>query len=119
MSGEAKILGVVKSKSGTTIRLTMKQWEHIVTARPELGDFMKEILDAVEQPDEVLEPLQRVKPQLLAVKRFERLSDAGLSQNLVVVYRETNLREGFIITAFPISDRRKERMYRLWRRQSS
>jgi hypothetical protein len=80
---------------------------------------MDEILDAVEQPDEVLEPPQGVKPQLHAVKRFERLSNVGLSQNLVVVYRETSLQEGFIITAFPISDRRKERMYRLWRRQLS
>jgi len=119
VSGEAKILAVVKSKSGALIRLPMKQWEHIVTARPELGDFMKEILNAVKQPDEVLEPMQRVRPQLHAVKRFERLSDVGLSQNLVVVYRETTSQEGFIITAFPISDRRKERMYRLWRRQLS
>jgi hypothetical protein len=73
----AKILGVVRSKSGAHIRLTVKQWEHIVTARPELGDFMKEVLDAVEKPDEVLEPPQRVKPQLHAIKRFERLSDVG------------------------------------------
>lgn len=115
----AKILAVVRSKNGALIRLTLKQWEHIVTARPELGDFMKEVLSAVEQPDEVLEPPQRVKPQLHAVKRFRRLSDVGLSQNLVVVYRETTLLEGFIITAFAISDRRKERMYRLWRRQLS
>ena len=115
----AKILAVVRSKNGALIRLTLKQWEHIVTARPELGDFMKEVLSAVEQPDEVLEPLQRVKPQLHAVKKNERLSEVGLSQNLVVVYRETTLQEGFIITAFAISDRRKERMYRLWRRQLS
>jgi len=70
----AKILSVVKSKSGALIRLTAKQWEHIVTARPELGDFMKEILHAVEKPNEVLEPPQRVKPQLHAIKRFGRLS---------------------------------------------
>jgi len=119
VSGEVKILAVVKSKSGALIRLSMKQWEHIVTARPELGDFMKEVLNAVKQPDEVLEPMQRVRPQLHAVKRFERLSDVGLSRNLVVVYREITSREGFIITAFPISDRRKERMYRLWRRRLS
>ena len=115
----AKILAVVKSKSGALIRLTEKQWEHIVTARPELSDFLKEVSDAVERPDEILEPPQEVKPQLHAVKRFERLSNVGLSQNLVVVYRETTVREGFIITAFPISDRRKERMYRFWRRQLS
>ena len=97
----------------------MKQWEHIITARPEFGALMKEVLRTVEAPDDVLEPLHRTKPQLLAIKSFPRLSEVGLSQNLVVVYRETNLHEGFIITAFSISDRRKSRMYRLWRRQSN
>jgi hypothetical protein len=111
-----RILAFAKSESGAVIRLTEKQWEHIVTARPELSDFMKEILLTVEQPDEVLEPLQRDRPQLHAVKKFEKLSRFGLNQNLVVVYRETTVQEGFIITAFPISDKRKSRMYRLWRR---
>ena len=119
MSCEAKTLAIVKSKSGAHIRLTVKQWEHIVTARPELGEFMKQILDAVENPDEVLEPPPKVKPQLHAIKRIPRLSEVGLSRNLVVVFREISSREGFIITAFPISDRRKNRMYRLWLKQSS
>jgi len=118
LSAEGKIIGVVRSRSGARVRLTAKQWEHIVTARPELGGFRREILDVVERPDEVFEPPPKVKPQLHAVKRFERLADVGLSQNLVVVYRELTGQEGFIITAFPISDRRKRRMYRLWRRLS-
>jgi len=113
---EGKTIAVVRSRSGALVRLTAKQWEHIVTARPELKDFKREILEVVEHPDEVFEPPPRVKPQLHAVKRFERLADVGLSENLVVVFRELTRQEGFIITAFPISDRRKRRMYRLWRR---
>jgi len=113
---EGRIIAVVRSRSGARVRLTAKQWEHIVTARPELGGFRREILDVVERPEEVYEPPPRVKPQLHAIKRVERLADVGLSQNLVVVYRELTRQEGFIITAFPISDRRKRRMYRLWRR---
>lgn len=119
MSNDGKVLGTVKSKKRATIRLTVKQWEHITTARPELCGFMKELLRTVEEPDDVLEPSHRARPQLLAVKRVPRLSEAGLSQNLVVVYRETSPQEGFIITAFTISDRRKSRMYRLWRKQLS
>jgi len=111
-----RIIAVVRSRSGARVRLTEKQWEHIVAARPELGGFRREVLEAVEHPDEVYEPPPRVRPQLHAVKRFERLADVGLSRNLVVVYRELARQEGFIITAFPISDRRKRRMYRLWRR---
>lgn len=109
------ILAVAKSKNGALIRLTQKQWEHITTARPELGNFMKEIVTAVEEADAVFEPPTRTKPQLHAIKHFERLSDFGLSQNIVVIYRETNSQEGFIITAFPINDKRKKRMYRFWR----
>ena len=110
------ILALAKSKNGASIRLTEKQWEHIIAARPELGNFMKEIMNAVEQPDELFEPQIRVKPQLHAVKRVETLSKFGLSQNIVVVYRETSFQEGFIITAFPISDRRKRRMHRFWQK---
>jgi hypothetical protein len=119
MSSDDKILATTNSKGMATIRLTAKQWEHIITARPELGSFMKEVLKTVEEPDDVLEPLHRTKPQLLAIKRVSKLAYVGLSQNLVVVYRQTSLHEGFIITAFSISDRRKSRMYRLWRKQSN
>jgi hypothetical protein len=117
MSSDGKVLATVKSKNMAIIRLTAKQWEHIVTARPEFGGLMKEVLKTVEVPDVVLEPSHRTKPQLLAIKKFLKLSEVGLSQNLVVVYRETSLREGFIITAFSINDGRKNRMYRLWRKQ--
>ena len=116
LSGGDRIIAFVRSRSGARVRLTEKQWEHIVTARPELGGFRREILEVVARPDEIYEPPPRVKPQLHAVKSFERLADVGLSQNLVVVYRELTPQEGFIITVFPISDRRIRRMYRLWRR---
>jgi len=116
MAIQSKIIAIVKSKSGAQIRLTERQWKHIITARPQLEDFQEEILNAIEHPDEVYAPSPRVKPQLHAIRKFKRLTDAGLSENLVVVYRELAPEEGFIITAFPISDRRKRRTYSLWRR---
>lgn len=116
MAIQSKRIAIVKSKSGAQIRLTERQWKHIITARPQLEGFQEEILDVIEHPDEVYAPPPRVKPQLHAVRKFKRLTDVGLSENLVVVYRELTPEEGFIITAFPISDRRKRRMYRLWRR---
>jgi len=111
-----RILAIVKSRSGAQIRLTERQWKHIITARPQLEDFQGEILKTIEDPDEVHAPPPRARPQLHAIKKFRRLKDVGLSQNLVVVYRELSPREGFIITAFPISDRKRRRMHRLWRR---
>lgn len=116
MTIRSRIIAIVKSKSGASMRLTEKQWKHITAARPQLEDFQGEILKAIEHPDEVYAPPPRVRPQLHAIKKFKRLANIGLSENIVVVYRELTPEEGFIITAFPISDRRKRRMYRLWRK---
>ena len=116
MAVPSKMMAAVKSKSGAQIRLTEKQWKHIIATRPQLEEFQEEILKSVEHPDEVYAPPPRIKPQLHAVKKFKRLRDVGLSENLVVVYRELTPKEGFIITAFPMSDGRKEGAYRLWRK---
>jgi hypothetical protein len=113
---QGKIIAVALSKGGALIRLTEKQWMHVIASRPQLEDFQREIMEVIERPDVIFAPPPRVRSQLHAVKKFKRLRDLGLGENLVVVYRELTLKEGFIITAFPISDRRKRRMYRLWRR---
>ena len=111
-----RTVAIVKSRSGAQIRLTERQWKHIITARPQLEDFQDEILKTIEDPDEVYAPPPRVRPQLHALKKFRLLRNVGLNENLVVVYREISPREGFIITAFPISDIRRRRIHRLWRR---
>ncbi len=115
MAIPSKVIATAKSKSGAQIRLTEKEWKHIITTRPQLEEFQEEVLRSVENPDEVYTPPSIVKPQLHAVKRFERLGDVGLGENLVVVYRELTPRERFIITVFPMSDKRKKRSYRSWR----
>ena len=111
-----KIKATVRSVRGVRIRLTHKQWNHIITARPKLKGFQRQIPQTVEEPDEVYAPPPHLKPQLHAIKRFEELAKAGLAEFLVVVYRELTPMEGFIITAFPISDRRKQRKYQQWQR---
>lgn len=115
-SSQSKILLNVRSINGVRIGLTEKQWKHIIAARPLFERFQRQIMEAVEKPDEVYSPPPRVKPQVHAIKRFDQLIESGLSGNLVVVYRNSSPDEGFIITAFPVSDRRKERRYATWRR---
>ena len=116
MAVQSRVIAVAKSKSGAIIRLTEKQWMHIIASRPKLEGFQREIMEVIKCPDVIFAPPPRVRPQLHAVKRFKRLRDVGLSENLVVVYRELTSKEGFIITAFPMSDGRKRRVHRLWRR---
>ena len=43
------------SKNGVPIRLTSERWQHITSGHPEIADYYYEILDAIENPDTVLD----------------------------------------------------------------
>jgi len=57
----------------------------------ELAGHLFDVLDTVEQPDSIFEGSLR---ELLAVRSLET------AKHLVVVYREINATDGFVITAF-------------------
>jgi hypothetical protein len=81
----------VLSKNNTSIRLTDERWAHITEEHCELAGMRLEILETVAEPKQILAGNQN---ELLAVRKIE----AG--KYLVVVYRELNKQDGFIITAF-------------------
>ena len=80
----------VLSKSGVEIRLTDERWAHITEEHTELAGLRAEVLQAVAEPDRVLEGGDG---ELLAVRETEP------GKWTVVVYRELAA-DGFIITAF-------------------
>jgi len=93
------------SRNGNLIRLTDERWAHIMEEHSELAGRRLEVLDAINEPDRIL---QGNEGELLAVKEVEPGKD------IVVVYKE--LQEGgFVITAF-LTRRRKslERRRQLW-----
>ena len=51
-----------------------------------------------------------------AVKAFNRLTDYGLSTNLIVHYKEVDGSTGFILTAFVMSDKRLNKRFSGWHR---
>ena len=77
------------------IRLTDERWYHISTGHPEVSDYYYEILEAIESPSIIYKGRDR---DLIAVKNidFEDISE----KFIVVVYKELNITDGFIITAF-------------------
>lgn len=81
----------IVSQSGVPIRLTDERWDHILGQHGELADLRPDIMDAVGNPERVLDG---GAGELLAVRRNER------GQWLVVAYRELDGDDGFIITAF-------------------
>jgi hypothetical protein len=97
MKGLTGLLGTAISKNNVSIRLTKERWLHIQTAHPEI-EVIEQVfaLDTVENPDIVL---KGDKDELLAVKK-----KSGKKMWFVVVYKEIEHKDGFILTAYITTD---------------
>ena len=82
---------VARSVNGVPIRLTAERWQHIGRRHPEVALMQAKIRRAVAEPEAVH---QGHAGTLLAVDR------AADDLYLVVVYRETGVEDGFVITAY-------------------
>lgn len=82
---------VVQSRGGVPIRLTAERWTHIVEEHAELAGRREEVLETVTDAERVVEGQGG---ELLAVRSMEE------RRAMVVVYREVDQSDGFIITAF-------------------
>lgn len=79
------------SRNGVHIRLTDERWSHIVEEHCELAGMREDVLDTVATCERVVAGKHE---ELLAVRSVEP------GKALVVVYREVDVADGFIITAF-------------------
>ena len=84
------MISVVPSKNDVPIRLTDERWAHITEEHDELAGLRQEVLQAVAEPERIVEGRAG---ELLALRELEK------GKWLVVVYRELG-DAGFIITAF-------------------
>lgn len=99
-------MNIAISKNGVPIRLTDERWLHITEGHQEIAGYYYEILEAVQDPDSIHRGKEK---ELLAVKEIEK------GKHLVVVYKETNKSDGFIITAFLTTKIKKiERRMKVW-----
>jgi hypothetical protein len=87
---------VAQSKNNIPIRLTYKQWAHVVDSHDYMAGNMDMVMESVENPDYIV---RGWTDELIALKHYERTSIS--EKYMVVVYKEG--KEGFIITAFMIS----------------
>ncbi|MBI3342539.1 hypothetical protein HY032_00070 [Candidatus Gottesmanbacteria bacterium] len=91
------ILGIARSKNGVTIRLTHERWLHITTSHKEIDPTNYSIILAViKEPDVVF---QGDTGELLAVRKRARKKDW-----VVVVYKEQDSTDGFVLTTYVTSD---------------
>lgn len=86
-------MDIAISKNNIPVRLTEERWHHISTGHPEIADYYFEILETIESPSIIFEGnnggLIAVSNKLEQIDKF-----------IVVVYKETGLNNGFIITAY-------------------
>ena len=88
---ERRMTITVTSRDGVPIRLTDERWAHIVEQHAELAGMRQDVLEALANAERVL-----------AGQAGERLAIQAHApgQFLVVVYREIDSSDGFILTAF-------------------
>ena len=75
------------------IRLSDERWKHISIGHPEMAEYFDQILECIDSPEIVFFGLE---DEYLAVKSLNNEKN----KFIVVVYKENNSFDGFIITAF-------------------
>lgn len=88
-----EFIAETKSVSGKVIRLTFRQWFHIIESHDYMAGNLEIILETVNTPDIVVKGM---KDEFLAMKHYKKTNITEKSS--VVVYKEND--DGFIITAF-------------------
>jgi hypothetical protein len=87
-------MDIVYSENNVPIRMTDERWRHITTAHPEMAEHYQSILETVKQPDDIYEGDRNER---IALRKIDK------THHIVVVYKEINEDDGFIITAFMTS----------------
>lgn len=113
---EPTVVASVKSVDNASIRLTEERWLHIVEYHKELTSFQVEVLLTVTSPEKVFQSPAGQETNFAAVKSFDRLADFGLAKNLIVHYKKLSKSNGFILTAFVMSDKRLTKRFKLWQK---
>lgn len=86
---------IVYSRNNVPIRLTDERWQHIVARHPEMATQRERVLETVGKPEMIQ---QGDYGELLAIHFYH---ETPLTQKyLVVVYKEIEVNDGFIITAY-------------------
>src|SRR5260221_8914982 len=104
-----EVLRTVTSVNGNTIRITAKQWVHIIEAHDYMAGNLDTIVETLGAPSRVIEGQNG---EALALLDYEHTNISR--KTVVVVYREEP--DGFVVTAFFTSKPEKieRRGAKLW-----
>ena len=100
------VLAVADSYNGVSIRLTHERWGHIVEAHDYMAGLHEWVLETIAEPDVIAKGWAG---GLIATQYYPETPIT--EKHLVVVYRELDPTDGFVITAFMTSN-----VERVWKR---
>ena len=87
------MIGYALSKNGIKIRLTKERWFHITESHDYMSGLSDFVLDVINNPEMIVEGDRK---ELMAIKKFN-------NKHIVIIYREVNDKDGFVITSFTTS----------------
>lgn len=102
---------LARSHHGVPVRLTEERWQHITSQHPEMVGQQGRVLETLSQPDMIQ---AGNRGELLAVRLYAE-TPLG-TKFLVVVYREVDAGDGFVLTAY-FSRRPSARRETTWQRR--
>ncbi len=88
------MIGYTLSKDNIKIRLTKERWFHITESHDYMSGLSDVVLESIKSPEEIVEGNDGEK---IAIKKLNK-------KHIVVIYREVNDRDGFVITSFITSE---------------
>lgn len=100
MRKSSDVVGVAVSKNGVSVKLTYKQWAHIIDSHDYMAGNLDMVFESLEDPDYIV---QGWTDELIALKHYAKTSIS--EKYAAVIYKEGD--EGFIITAFMTSKQDK------------
>ena len=86
-------MDIALSRNNIPVRLTNERWYHITTGHPEMAAYYDDILETIEKPEFLY---LGSNEEYLAVRNLDNVS----AKFVVVIYKEVDKNDGFIITSF-------------------
>jgi hypothetical protein len=104
---------IITSKNGVPIRLTNKQWMHIIENHNYMAGNLDIIIETVADPDYIVTGKNN---ELIAIKHYHKT--VITEKDAIVFYKEINNNDGFIVTAW-LTSKRDQIMKRgiIWQKQ--
>ena len=100
---------IINSHAGVPIRLTEERWLHIINRHPEMRDQRDRVLETVSDPEIIQEG---DFGELIAIRFYP--NTPLTSKFMIVVYKEVDAKDGFIMTSY-LTTRPSKRRITKWK----